>query len=370
MIRKYDITLIIYLSCLILIGLLMVFSSTVVVSDIRWAIPYKFFGKQSLWIFVGSILLAITAFLINYKFYQKYALQICFVAFIALIAVLIFGHSNYGATRWLKIGFLTIQPSEFAKMAMVIYMAEFIARKKTDIEKLSSAIIAPCIILGIICIPILLEKDLGTAVLIAAVCLTMLFCAGAKIKAISIGAAVCLSAALCAIMFTSYRRLRLVRYLKSIIDIDEILKDSDGKYYQIKQSINALGSGGFWGKGIGSGELKLGYLTQSENDFIFSIIGEEFGFVGAVTVVALFLFIFFKGMKISENMPDFFSKYLCLGLTLTLVFQALVNMLVSVGLFPTKGITLPFISYGGTSFVVSIMMSGILINLSHYRKRR
>ncbi|MDR3111669.1 MAG: putative lipid II flippase FtsW [Elusimicrobiota bacterium] len=362
--KKYDIYLIFCVAVLAIIGYLTLLSLTA-------TRPYRFFIKQFLFILPGIItMLALLS--VNYRKIQKYrSFSIVFVlfSFLSLIAVLIFGQENLGAKRWINLGFFSFQPSEFAKIAIVVYLADFIARKKENIDDLSS-LVAPALIFSLIATPIFFESDKGTVFLIAAVCLAMLFCAGARISYLLLGAMSLLTVLSTIIMMSGYSRSRVVNYFKSIFDINEILINKDGNYYQVKQSISALGSGGITGKGLGSGELKLGYLTQSENDFIFSVVGEEIGLFGTCAVAAIFLYIFLRCLKMSESMPDDFLRYLCLGLSFTIVFQAFINMSVATALIPTKGITLPFISYGGSSLFANMIMAAVLINLSQYGKTK
>jgi cell division protein FtsW len=210
--------------------------------------------------------------------------------------------------------------------------------------------------------PIAAEPDLGTPILIAGVCFAMLFCAGIKMKAVlasGIGASLLIAEE---IIRKPYRLTRFKDYIASFTNID-------ASSYQVKQSLNALGSGGIFGKGPGKSEMKLMFLPEAHTDFIFPIIGEELGFMGSCAVIVFFIYLFLKGIKMSKNMPDTFSQYLCLGITFIIVFQAIINLSVATGIFPAKGLPLPFISFGGTSLVITMAAAGILINLSQYSKR-
>ncbi|MDR3307189.1 MAG: putative lipid II flippase FtsW [Endomicrobium sp.] len=359
--KKSDRMLIVLICLCVIFGTVMVFSSSFISAYIRWSSPYKFFLKQMLWLLVGFGAMFTTAFVINYKFYKRHAKVIYILSWLLVVAVLFFGASRLGAKRWLSFGFFTIQPSEFAKIAIVIIIADFISRKKDMIEKLKGLIAPLSIILFMLC-PIALEPDLGTPILIAAACFAMLFCAGLQIKVVLFSGTV--GALLIAeeIITKPYRLARFRDYLASFINID-------AASYQVKQSLNALGAGGFFGRGLGKSEMKLMYLPEAHTDFIFPIIGEELGFFGACAVVSFFIYLFFKGIKMSKHMPDVFSEYLCLGITFVIVFQAVINLSVATGVFPAKGLPLPFISFGGTSLVISMAAAGILINLSHYGKR-
>jgi cell division protein FtsW len=357
---KYDYTLMIIICISIVFGSFMVFSSSVVMADIRWASPYKFFIKQILWVCLGFIVMFITSFLIDYKFYQKYSKLIYFLTLMSVVIVLFFGVCRLGAKRWLAIYSFTIQPSELAKVSMIIIIADFISRKEDLMDKWIG-LLPPSILVLLMLIPIALEPDLGTPVLITGICFAMLFCAGIKIKAVLLGVISIMILIAEETVRKPYRLLRFKDYLASFINID-------ASSYQVKQSLNALGSGGFFGKGIGKSELKLMYLPEMHTDFIFPVIGEELGFIGASFVIVLYIYIFFKGLKMSKCMPDTFAKYLCLGITCLIVFQAIINLSVTTGVLPAKGLPLPFISFGGTSLVINMAAVGILINLSQYSR--
>jgi cell division protein FtsW len=339
----------------------MVFSSSFISAYVRWSSPYKFFLKQLLWLLVGFAAMFVTAFLIDYKFYKKYVKIIYILSWISVIAVLFFGVSRLGAKRWLNFGFFNVQPSEFAKITVIMIIADFISRKKAMIETLKG-LIAPSAMILFMLLPIAAEPDLGTPILIATVCFAMLFCAGLPIKVVFLSAIVGGLLITEEIMRKPYRLTRLHDHLASFINIDAAA-------YQVKQSLNALGSGGFFGRGLGKSEMKLMYLPEAHTDFIFPIIGEELGFLGACVVISFFIYLFFKGIKMSKYMPDIFSEYLCLGVTFVIVFQAIINLSVATGVFPAKGLPLPFISFGGTSLAISMTSAGILINLSQYSKK-
>ncbi|GMO64342.1 MAG: stage V sporulation protein E [Endomicrobiia bacterium] len=359
--NKYDFNLIILICICIIFGSFMVFSSSNIMAELRWASPYKLFLKQMLWITVGFILMFITSFLINHNFYKKYAKWIYLFSLISVIAVLFIGISRSGAKRWLGIGCFSVQPSELAKIATIVTTANFISRKKNLIKESKALIVFLSTILLIV-FPIALEPDLGTPILIGSVCFAMLFCAGIKIKVVFIGCITTLIFITEEIIRKPYRLIRFKDYIASFINIDM-------SSYQVRQSLNALGSGGFFGKGLGKSEMKLMYLPEAHTDFIFPIIGEELGFIGTSIVLAFFMYLFLRGIKMSKYMPDIFSQYLCLGITFLIVFQAIINISVATGVFPAKGLPLPFISFGGTSLIITMVAAGILINLSQYERK-
>jgi cell division protein FtsW len=358
--KKYDYSLMAAIALAVIFGAMMVFSSSVIMADVRWSSPYMFFLKQIIWVVVGFSAMIVTAFFIDYKLYRKYAKALYIIALVAVIAVLIFGVTRGGAKRWFNFGFFTFQPSEIAKIAMVIVMADFIERKKELIGEWKG-LIAPVIFLLSIILPIAVEPDLGTPILISGVCFALLFCAGIKIQSVFALAGAGVLLIVEEIIRKPYRLARMRDYFDSIVNID-------AASYQVKQSLYALGSGGFFGKGLGKSEMKLMYLPEAHTDFIFPIVGEELGFLGAAAVIGFFMYIFFRGINISKNAPDNFAEYLALGITFLIVFQALINLSVATGVFPAKGLPLPFISFGGTSLVINMAAAGILINLSQYKK--
>jgi cell division protein FtsW len=277
--------------------------------------------------------------------------------------VLIIGYKSHGAKRWISIGFLSFQPSEIAKFAIVAAIADCIFRKKHILSE-PKGIIAPMIFLIPIAALIAAELDLGMPILISAVWAVMLFYAGANIKSLSAACGAGCMFAVLAIILNSFRLIRYKVWLASVFNIDAVLSSGDPRFYNLKQSLYAIGNGGLFGKGLGKSDIKLNYLPEAHTDFIFSVICEELGFIGSCAVLFFFLYIFFKGMKIAKNAGDDFAKYLALGITLTIVFQALINMSMAIGIIPTKGMALPFISLGGTSLIITMAASGVLINIS------
>ncbi|MDR1952442.1 MAG: putative lipid II flippase FtsW [Elusimicrobiota bacterium] len=368
--KKYDRTLIVIIIILTLFGLLMILSSSYIMAGIKRDNSFLFFLKQILWTLAGSLVMYLTAFKIHYSYFKKYALIFYFVIFVALVMVLFVGPVWNGARRWFDLGFFAFQPSEFAKIAMVILMADFISRKQ-DALSTSKPFIGAMIYIVPIFLTIAFEPDFGTSFLIVLLCLAMLLCSNIKISKAGFAAVivVIVAAVLIEIFRKDYRVGRSTGYLSGIFNMDSVLTSSDAMMYQLKLSLYALGSGGFLGKGPGDSDMKLMYLPEAHTDFIYPIIGEEYGFVGAAIVILLFVYIFFRGMKISGNAPDVFSKFLALGITLMITFEAMINIGVSLGVLPTKGSVLPFISSGGTSLLMNMAAAGILINLSQYSKR-
>ncbi|MDR2191697.1 MAG: FtsW/RodA/SpoVE family cell cycle protein [Endomicrobium sp.] len=357
--QKYDLKLFFLISAAVIFGVLMVFSSSGVKS-------YSPMLKQFICAAAGFAAMFATAFVVDYNFYQRHAKKIWFAALILVVLVLIAGYKSHGAKRWISLGFFSFQPSEIAKFAMVVMTADFMARKRQSLDS-AKGVAKSLILLFPLAAFIAAEPDLGTPILIAAVWFIMLFYAGANVKPLAaIGGAGAGLVAL-AIVFKPYRLIRLKVWLSSVFDIKAVLDSGAAEFYNLKQSLYAIGNGGFLGKGLGKSDIKLNYLPEAHTDFIFPVICEELGFLGGCAVLFFFFYIFYKGMKIVKNADGDFAQYLALGITATIVVQALINMSMATGLAPTKGMPLPFISLGGTSLIITMAASGVLINISKKR---
>ena len=350
-----DTLLLIITGVLVLIGTIMVFSSSVIMADVRWQAPYSFFVKQIIWVIMGTAVMVFFS-QFDYKHIQKYSRVILALSVILLAVVLVIGTEKGGAKRWLRLSFLSFQPSELAKLAVVLALADYFDRKKSQIRKLVS--ILPAFL--IICIPvglISLQPDLGIPIVIVTVSLLLMYAAGAKFSNVFGIFLIFIPFVIIEILRKPYRLERVKNFITSWGGIESTS-------YQINQSILAFGSGGFWGKGLAASSMKLFYLPEPHTDFIFPVIGEELGFIGAVTIIALFVLLAWRGWTISRNSQNFFGALLALGFTWLIVFQALFNMGVSTGIFPAKGLPLPFVSFGGTSLFLNLASVGILLNIS------
>ncbi|UCD86096.1 MAG: putative lipid II flippase FtsW [Deltaproteobacteria bacterium] len=341
---------------LVVFGIVMVFSSSSIYASEKLGDDYHFLKKQLVIALLG-ITLMVAAALANYQLWSKLVLPILIGSFLSLILVLVPGVGNEvsGSSRWLKFAGFSLQPAEFAKLALIIYLAYSLSKKQQNIRFLPKAVVS-----GVFISLIIAQPDFGTAMILAAIVLALLFAAGLKLRHLLSGVLLSLPAIYLLIIRADYRKKRILAFLNP-------WKDPTNSGFQIIQSFLAFGSGGLWGMGLGRGRQKLFYLPDAHTDFIFSVIGEELGFLGVVVVLTLFLIVVLRGIKISLNAPDLFGSYLALGITLMIGLQAVVNIGVSIGLLPTKGLTLPFISYGGSSLLVSLIGAGILLNISSRR---
>jgi cell division protein FtsW len=277
---------------------------------------------------------------------------------VALVAVLLAPQRN-GATRWLAVGSLGIQPSELAKIVVIFFMAALLERRMDRIGEVSYALLPIGIVLGAIVGLILVEPDLGTAVAVVTIGAVMVFAAGVNYRFI---AGLCLAAvpALYVVLMSSeYRRRRVTAYL-------DPWADPLGDGFQMIQSMIAVGTGGVFGRGLMAGVQKLFYVPEPHTDFIYSVISEELGLIGATMVVACYCVISWRGLRTALRAPDRFGAFLAIGLTTMVAFQAFFNISVVLGLLPTKGIPLPFVSYGGSSLLINLAGVGILLNVSQH----
>jgi cell division protein FtsW len=275
---------------------------------------------------------------------------------VALVLVL-FGSPINGTHRWFILPGFQFQPAEIAKPIIVLFAATFLAQKEEKIDELSSTLLPFAAVLALIAGLILLQPDFGTAAMILVVSATLVFVAGVSWRRIVLFAFPVIPAALWLMLSADYRRDRLMTFLNP--EADPL-----GKGFQAMQSLIAIGTGGFGGLGLGNGRQKLFFLPEPHTDFIFSIIGEELGFVGAILLIALFAFLVWRGFLIVAGSRDRFTFYAALGLTLMIGMQALLNISVALCLLPTKGLPLPLVSYGGSSLIASLVCVGILLNLS------
>ncbi|MEJ6950936.1 stage V sporulation protein E [Natronospora cellulosivora (SeqCode)] len=345
---------------LLALGLIMILSASSIRALTLYGDSFYLFRNQLIWAVVG---IAAMIFFMNvdYHIYKKYSKMILIITLILLILVLIpgIGIVAGGSRRWLGIGAFRIQPSELAKLGMVIYLARYFSRKSDNIDSFFNGVLPPLIILGIIFLLILLEPDLGTAVTIAGTFFLMLFTAGAKFSHLFFLVLSGIPMIIYFIFSEDYRRDRLLSFL-------DPWADPLDTGYHIIQSLLALGSGGIFGVGLGQSKQKFLYLPEPGTDFIFAVLGEELGVLGTLFVLALFFLFFWRGLKIASSVPDIFGSMLAVGISSMVVIQALINIGVVTSSMPITGITLPFISYGGTSLVIMLSAVGILLNISRH----
>ncbi len=357
--------LILLLSTLVLVclGTVMVYSSSFIIASERFGDEYYFLKKQIVFVFIGLfVMIGLSRF--PYRYWEKLAYPGIILSCFLLILLTLpgFGTTVGGATRWLKVGPLTFQVSEVVKVAVVIFMAYYLTKKLDHLKEFLRIFLMPLMLTSVIVVLILMQPDFGTAVIIILAVLCMFLVAGGRLIHLAGLGAACVPLAIFLIVRESYR-------LKRIMAFRSPWDDPSNSGYQIIQSFISFGSGGTFGVGLGNSMQKLFYLPEPHTDFIFAVLAEEGGFITVAAVIALFCLLIARGFMISFQADTVFGILLASGLTTLLALQVFVNMAVVMGLIPTKGLALPFISYGGTSLVVNMAAIGILINIASSRKR-
>lgn len=355
-----DYVLLVAVAGLVAIGILMVYSSSAIRGYVQVSDTYAYVGPQALWAALGAVALAI-AMRIDYRYLRLVSVPLYFLAVVLLVLVLLPGVGRVvgGSARWLALGPLPpLHPAEFAKLALVIYLAHWLARRGTKVGGFRRGTVPFLAISLPVILLILREPDLGTAGVVTITAFALFFAAGANV--LHLAALVPLGAAAVALVVSTnaYQRARIVGFL-------DPWADQQGVGFHTVQGLLALGLGGIFGSGLGSSVQASGlFLPNAWNDFIFAIIGEEFGLVGGLVVIGLFLTVAYRGLRIALGAPDTFGGLLAAGITVWLMLQAFINIAVVVSLVPITGITLPFVSSGGSSLVVSLVAVGILLSIS------
>ncbi len=344
---------------LICASVVMVYSASALVALERFQQPYLFVTKQVMWVAVGVALLSLVM-RVDYRTYKNERLiwTLLVVAAVLLAAVL-FSRPVNGTRRWFALAGFGIQPSELAKLAVVLFAALILERRMHRINDVTYSVLPIALVAGVVIGLILLEPDFGTAVSLMAIVSVMVFAAGLSYKYFA-GVALLMAPAFYAVLMSaSYRRRRLLAFLNP-------WADPLGDGFQIIQSLIAVGTGGVFGKGLMAGKQKLFFLPEPHTDFIYAVIAEEMGLIGALVILACFGVIAWRGMRTSLRAPDGFGAFLALGITMMLVLQAFVNISVVLGLMPTKGIPLPLVSAGGSSLLINLLGVGVLLNISQH----
>lgn len=357
--KQPDYILLAIILMLVAIGIVMVFSASYVKAFKWYGDSFYFFIRQAIYSIISIIILFITM-KIDYHFWRKFAIPILLLSIFFLIILFFPGFSRHirGASRWLSIGPFSFQPSEVAKIALIIYIADCLTRKKAkDISSFVWGILPVFIVTVFIFLLILSQPDFSTAIVIMVCSFIMLFIGGSQITQLFALIVLLIPPGLLLALGKDYRRVRLLSFL-------DPWQDPLNSGFHIIQSLLALGSGGLTGVGIAESRQKFFYLPDQHTDFIFSIIGEELGFIGAFIIIILFIVFLWRGFLISLRAKDVFGLLLAAGITSMITFQALVNISVVTKLIPTTGISLPFISYGGSSLIVNMFCCGILLNIS------
>lgn len=354
---NYDVKLLFPTLFLVGVGIVMVYSASSALALKKFGTDYYFLKKQSVFALLGIVALVVCRHF-PYRYFRSlaYPLLILSLALLALTQIPGFGYAAGGATRWLRFGRFTFQPSELARFALIIYLAYSMHKKKDKLQDFSIGFVPHATVLGMFSVLILIQPDFGSVAILGALTWVMLFVGGVRISHLMSALALILPVAYFLLIHAEYRIKRILSFLNP-------WQYPADEGYQIVHSLMAFGTGGLWGTGIGKGYQKLFYLPEPHTDFIFSVIGEELGLVGVLVILGLYALIIFRGITIARRSQDCFGSFIAVGLTTAFGLQVFVNMGVALGLLPTKGLTLPFLSYGGTSLLMNMASIGILMNI-------
>jgi cell division protein FtsW len=354
-----DIWIVLPVTLLVIMGIVMIYSASAFVAEREHHPQYYFLVRQLAWATVGIAVL-VGAYRVDYRQYRRFAAPAGIAVLLLLLAVFVppFRHVKAGVHRWLRLGPVDFQPSEFAKLGLMVFLSAALARKRERIAEADWRPILPELGLVALCLGlVVVEPDLGTTITLAASLGALLYVGGLRLRnALWVGLAAAPVLAWSLIRHP-YQRGRLLTFL-------DPWRDAQGKGFQVVQAFLALGRGGVSGTGPAGSRQKLFFLPEPHTDFILAVIGEELGFIGLGLVIALFGVILWRGMRTALRAPDLFGTYLAFGLTFCIFLQVVINTGVVVGLLPTKGLTLPFLSYGGTSLVASMATVGVILNIS------
>jgi len=359
MARKLKPDRILFLVTLVLVGfgVAMVFSSSAVVAKEKFGDPNFFSFKQLISATLGLAVMFVIM-KVDYHTYRHPAIVFSALAVVVSLLVLVFFLAAAANThRWIQLSGFSIQPSELAKLALIFFLAYFLERRRGKVNDVKFTLVPIGVIVALLAGLIVIQPDLGTALSLLAITGVLLFVAGLDLRWIALSVIFAVPAFYLEVLRVRYRRERILAFLNP-------WEEPLGRGFQIIQSLISVGAGGFAGLGYMEGKQKLFYLPEAHTDFIFAVVGEELGMIGTCALLALFAVFLWRGLRASLNAPDLFGFYLALGITMMVCVQAFINMSVVLGLLPTKGIPLPFLSYGGSSFVVMLAAVGILLNVS------
>lgn len=357
-----DFVLIIVTLSLLAVGLIMVYSASAVWADYKFGDSFFFAKRQMLFAALG---VAAMFFIMNvdYWTWRTWAKVLLIVCFLLLVLVLIpgIGMERNGSRSWIGVGAFSIQPSEFIKLAMIAFLAKFLSEQQKYITTVKKGLLPSLTLVGTAFAMIMLQPDLGTGTVMFATCLVMIFIAGARIAHFAVLGLIGIGGFVALVLSAPYRMARITSFLDPW---EDPLKSG----FQIIQSLLAIGPGGLFGLGLGESRQKFFYLPEPQTDFIFAIIAEELGFIGGSFVLLLFALLLWRGIRIALGAPDLYGSFLAVGIISMIAIQVMINIGVVTGLMPVTGITLPFLSYGGSSLTLMLMAVGVLLNISRHAR--
>jgi len=345
---------------LVSLGVVMVYSASAIIAADRFGDPFFFLKKQLVWVFLGAAGLWV-AMRLDYRTLERMVVPLLVLSFALLLLVLVppFGQEINNTRRWLRVGPLSFQPVELAKLSLVLYLASFLARRQDTVRTFGRGLLPLLLVAGAMAALTIRQPDLGNSLTLVILAMVLAYLAGARSGHLAAVVAAALPVVALLVAMKPYRWRRMVAFVNP-------WDDPQKSGFQIIQSFLALGSGGWLGRGLGESKQKLFYLPEPHTDFIFAILGEELGFLGGACVIALFAVVIWRGLRVGLRAPDAFGSYLALGLTLMLATQTLVNLGVVMGALPTKGLPLPFVSFGGSALLTTMFSTGVLLNISQH----
>ena len=361
MIRRlegYDLVILMMAVALTCFGVVMVYSASSIMAAKKFHDSFFFLKRQGFFALIGFGLMFV-AMQTDYHFWRKAAVPILLLCLASLVLVLVpgIGGNVKGATRWIRLFGFNFQPAELAKLSLIIYMAYSLDKRQDKVRFMKTGVFPYMLILGAMILLLMVQPDMGSSMTLAAVAIIMLFAAGTRVSHILSIVLFSLPFIYYAIMHKEYRKRRILSFLNP-------WEDPTNTGFQIIQSWLAFGTGGVIGQGLGEGKEKLFYLPEAHTDFILSVVGEELGFIGVITIAAMFFLLVHRSIRVAIHAEDNFGRFLAFGIAVLLGMEAFVNIAVVTGLLPTKGLALPFISYGGSSLILSLVAVGILLNIS------
>lgn len=354
----YDMIILLMVVMLTCFGVVMVYSASSVMAAKKFNDGFYFLKRQGLYALLGFGVMAV-AMQIDYHFWRKFAVPMLLGCLVLLVLVFIpgIGGTAKGASRWIRFPGFNFQPSELAKVALIVYMAYSLDKKQEKLKEFMSGFVPYMVILAILLAILLKQHDMGAALTMGTVALVMLFAAGTRPRYIFGMGVLAAPFAWYLVVTEAYRMRRITAFL-------DPWQDPTNSGFQIIQSWIAFGTGGIFGQGLGEGKQKLFYLPEAHTDFILSVVGEELGFVGVMVIAAMFLLLLQRCIRVALGAEDNFGRFLAFGIAILLGLEAFINMGVVTGMLPTKGLALPFISYGGSSLIISLFAIGLLLNVS------
>jgi cell division protein FtsW len=344
---------------IVVIGLVMIYSASAIIATQRFgaANPYLFLTRQCVFLIIGGAFMLFLMHVDGRRLANQRIIGLLMVLVMLALVAALFQRPINGTHRWIVLSHLQFQPSEFAKPVLILFLAQFLAKREDRIDELTTTLLPLCSVLALVAGLILLEPDFGTAATLVLVAAGMVFAAGIAWRRIAVFSIALIPGVMALALGAAYRRDRLFTFLNPE-------KDPQGKGFQAMQSLIAVGTGGLKGLGIGNGRQKLFFLPEPHTDFIFSIIGEELGLIGSLLLVGAFAFMAWRGFRVARYSQERFAFFAATGFTLMIAAQALINISVALCLLPTKGLPLPLVSYGGSSLIASLIGVGVLLNLS------